>query len=139
MSSPSNFARPKVRFKRLDDLPNKGKGAPHTADEIMAAMKVLHRMVHAQAAAYGGEHSKLLPVGIAEGGLLRQVAGGDPTERLEEGVDTELEAAYRTCETLRRRLGGDKVAMDLLLTVIQRVNRALRLVQDLHEGGGPTT
>jgi len=66
MSTPSNFAAPEIKFKKLDDLPGKGKGKPHTAAEIMHAMKILHRMIHAQAEKYGGKDSKLLPAGIAE-------------------------------------------------------------------------
>lgn len=64
--TPSNFAKPEIEFKKLDDLPGKGKGKAHTAKEIMHAMKVLHQMIHAQARAYGGKDSKLLPAGIAE-------------------------------------------------------------------------
>jgi hypothetical protein len=63
----SKFAKPEIEFKKLDDLPGKGFGKPHTAAAVMAAMKVLHKMLHAQAAAYGGEDSKLLAAGIAEG------------------------------------------------------------------------
>lgn len=66
MSSPSNFAPAEIQFNKLDDLPNKGKGKPHTAADIMKAMKVLHQMIHKQAEHYGGKHSKLLPAGIAE-------------------------------------------------------------------------
>lgn len=62
--SPSDFAPTEIKFKKLDDLPKNGKA--YTPAEIMAAMKVLHKMVHAQADAYGGKRSKLLPVGIAE-------------------------------------------------------------------------
>jgi len=60
MSSPSDFAPAEIKFDKLDDLPNKGKGKPHTAAEIMKAMKVLHQMVHKQAEKYGGKDSKLL-------------------------------------------------------------------------------
>jgi len=66
MSTPSDFAAPEIEFKKLDDLPGKGKGKPYTADEIMRAMKVLHKMIHAQAKHYGGKNSKLLQAGIAE-------------------------------------------------------------------------
>lgn len=65
--SPSEFAPPEPEFaeyKKLDDLPKNGK--VHTAAEIMKAMAVLHRMVHAQAKAYGGKNSRLLAAGIAE-------------------------------------------------------------------------
>lgn len=63
MSSPSDFAKSEILFKLLDDLP---KGKPYTHDEIMDAMKILFKMVHAQSDAYGGKNSKLLPAGIAE-------------------------------------------------------------------------
>lgn len=62
-TSASFWAEPEVEFKKLDDLP---KGKPHTPDAVIKAMKALHQMVHAQAKAYGGKDSKLLPVGIAE-------------------------------------------------------------------------
>lgn len=62
-ANPFDFAEPTIKFKKLDDLPKK----PHSMADIDAAMKVLHKMVHAQAHAYGGKHGKLLPAGIAEG------------------------------------------------------------------------
>jgi hypothetical protein len=64
MSNASDWAPPEIDFDKLDDLP---KGRPHTQQEVMAALKVLFKMIHAQARAYGGKNSKLLPVGIAEG------------------------------------------------------------------------
>lgn len=66
MSAPFDFSKSKIKFKKLDDLPNKGKGKPYTPDQIMKAMAVLHKMIHKQAEYYGGEDSKLLPAGIAE-------------------------------------------------------------------------
>lgn len=62
-TSASKWADPEINFHKLDDLP---KGKPHTPDAVLKAMKALHAMVHAQARAYGGKNSKLLPVGIAE-------------------------------------------------------------------------
>ena len=59
----SKWAPAEIDFKKLDDLP---KGKPHTPDAVIKAMKALHQMIHAQAKAYGGKDSKLLPVGIAE-------------------------------------------------------------------------
>ena len=79
MSSPSNWAKPIIKFDKLDDLPKK----PYTPEEIMAAMKILYRQVHAQSEAYGGKDSKLLPVGIAES-LHRQVA------QLSESFDSKI-------------------------------------------------
>jgi coenzyme F420-reducing hydrogenase alpha subunit len=73
--NPFDFVEPEVKFKKLDDLP---KGRPHTPDEIMKAMHALHKMVHAQAAAYGGKHGKLLPVGITE-----EVSEGEQKRRQE--------------------------------------------------------
>lgn len=72
MGSPSDFAPSEIEFNKLDDLPNKGLGKPHTPEQIMAAMRVLHKMIHKQAEHYGGKDSKLLPAGIAES-LLMQV------------------------------------------------------------------
>ncbi len=66
MSSPSNFAKPEIKFDKLDDLPNKGFGKPHSVEAVMKAMRVLHKMIHQQAEHYGGKDSKLLPAGIAE-------------------------------------------------------------------------
>jgi hypothetical protein len=63
MASPSDFAPAIIKFKKLDSLP---RGTVHSSDDVMKAMVVLHRMIHAQAQAYGGKNSKLLPVGIAE-------------------------------------------------------------------------
>lgn len=60
--NPFDFAAPVIKFNKLDDLPKK----PHSIKDVQAAMKVLYKMVHAQAHAYGGKHGKLLPVGIAE-------------------------------------------------------------------------
>jgi len=60
--NPFDFAEPVVKFKKLDDLPKK----PNSTAGVDKAMKALHKMVHAQAHAYGGKHGKLLPVGIAE-------------------------------------------------------------------------
>jgi hypothetical protein len=68
MSTPSDFAEPEEEFKsykKLDDLPPRGAKL-NSKDDVMKAMAVLHRMIHAQAKAYGGKNSKLLPVGIAE-------------------------------------------------------------------------
>ena len=62
MSSPSDFAPAKIKFKKLDHLPAK----PYSPAEINSAMHVLYRQVVAQSDAYGGKFSKLLPVGIAE-------------------------------------------------------------------------
>jgi hypothetical protein len=73
MGSPSDFAPAEIEFNKLDDLPNKGNGKPHTAAEIMKAMKVLHQMVHKQAEKYGGKDSKLLAAGIAEGTLFQRI------------------------------------------------------------------
>lgn len=63
MRSPSNWAPAEIEFHKLDALPKK----PHDKKTIQQAMKVLHRMVHKQAEKYGGNDSKLLPAGIAEG------------------------------------------------------------------------
>lgn len=60
--NPFDFAEPVVKFKKLDDLPKK----PNSIADVDKAMKALHKMVHAQAHAYGGKHGKLLPVGITE-------------------------------------------------------------------------
>lgn len=122
MSSPSNWALSTIKFKKLDDLP---KGKPHTSDAIMAAMRVLHRMIHAQAIAYGGKKSKLLPVGIAETSLLSQVSQLD--EISTASVDDNLEAACMCCNRLQRHLASrdDAEGMELLLDVFNYVNSSL--------------
>jgi hypothetical protein len=66
----SFWAKAEIDFDKLDDMPKK----PYTPEDIMAALKILNKMVHLQAHAYGGKESKLLPVGIAEGSLLKQVS-----------------------------------------------------------------
>ena len=126
MSSPSNFAEPEIKFNKLDDLPGKGLGKPHTPDQIMAAMKVLHKMIHAQARAYGGKNSKLLPAGIAEGGLMKSIANAELVDVLEESVDSEMELAYRTATDLQKIL-KDKESVQLVLKLIGHINKALDL------------
>lgn len=123
--SPSDFAKPEIKFKKLDDLPNKGKGPAYSPSDIMTAMKALHKMIHAQAAAYGGPHSKLLPAGIAETSLLKSVVNGEP-ETLDEGIDNELEAAYQVATDLQKQLKDD-ADMKLVLKLIGHVNKALSL------------
>lgn len=75
-ATPSDWAEPEILFTKLDDLP---KGKPHTHDDVMRAMRALHKMVHAQAAAYGGKNSRLLPVGITEA----EVSEGEKKRRQE--------------------------------------------------------
>lgn len=123
--SPSDFAKPEIKFKKLDDLPNKGKGPAYSPSDIMIAMKALHKMIHAQAAAYGGPHSKLLPAGIAETSLLKSVVNGEP-ETLDEGIDSELEAAYQVATSLQEQLKNSD-DMKLVLKLIGHVNKALSL------------
>lgn len=125
MSSPSDWAPAEVKFKKLDDLP---KGKPNTAAQVMQAMKALHRMIHAQAKAYGGTHSKLLPVGIAETSLLKSVAQLD--EIAPANVDDSLETAYMCCNRLQRHLSAanDDEGLDLLLDILKHVNGALAKV-----------
>jgi hypothetical protein len=128
MSTPSDWAAPVIKFKKLDDLP---KGAPNTADQVMVAMRALHKMVHAQALAYGGKNSKLLPVGITEAPLLQQV-----TRQLDEvstaSVDDDMEAAYMACNRLCRRIAatGDDEALELLHIVIEQINSSLAKMQN---------
>lgn len=64
-TSASKFAAPAVKFKKLK------AGKLNTQDNVLAAMKTLHAMAQAQAKAYGGKHSKLLPVGITEAPTFR--------------------------------------------------------------------
>lgn len=121
MSSPSDFAKSEIKFDKIDDLPKGGKAA--TADQIMAAMRVLHKMIHAQAHAYGGKNSKLLPAGIAES-LLKSVANVQLDEVSMASVDDDLEAAYMCCNRLQRRI-NDEESMELLLDIIRHINSAL--------------
>ncbi len=129
MASPSDFAPPEIEFNKLDDLPNKGKGKPHTAADIMKAMAVLHKMIHAQAKHYGGKESKLLPAGIAEGSLLKQVAAYEQEHLSEDlsDLDHELEAAYTCANTLVRHFAKlhDDEGMQILLKLIGHINSAL--------------
>lgn len=122
MSSPSDWAKPVVKFKKLDDLP---KGKPSTGDQVMAAMRALFKMVHLQSDMYGGKNSKLLPVGIAEQSLLKSFQQLD--EISTASVDDELEAAYMACNRLRRRISelDDQESMDLLLDVVTHLNAGL--------------
>lgn len=124
MSSPSDFAAPEIEFKKLDDLPGKGLGKAYTPDQIMAAMKVLHKMIHAQAKAYGGKNSKLLAAGIAEGSLLQTVTSAKLTDVVEESIDDEMEAAYQTATELQKHL-TDETSMKLVLKLIKHINTAL--------------
>lgn len=128
MSTPSDFAEQPVKFKKLDDLPGKGFGKPHTAAEVMAAMKVLHQMIHAQAKAYGGKNSKLVPAGITETSLLKSVTQLD--EIATADVDENLETAYMCCNRLVRHLStkGDEDGLELVLDVIKHINSALARV-----------
>lgn len=91
----------------------------------MAAMKVLHKMIHAQAKAYGGKNSKLLPAGIAEGGLLKGITNAELVDVVEESIDIELEQAYRSLSELQKLLDNEQ-AMKLLLKIIKHVNTALK-------------
>lgn len=122
--TPSDFAKPELEFNKLDDLP---KGKPHTAADIMKAMAVLHKMIHAQAAHYGGKNSKLLPAGIAEGSLLQQVAAYEEENICEDlgTIDRELDAAYRIASALTKRLGQDEKSMLMVLELIKHINTAL--------------
>lgn len=125
MSTPSDWAAAEIEFKKLDDLP---KGKPNTGDQVMAAMRALHKMIHAQAKAYGGKNSKLLPVGIAERSLLKQVAAGEQLDEIATAsVDDNLEAAYMCCNRLQRHLAekGDDEGLDLLLDIFTHVNKGL--------------
>lgn len=127
MSSPSNFAKSEIKFDKLDDLPNKGKGKPHTSDEVMKAMAVLHKMIHAQAQHYGGKESKLLPAGIAEGSLMQQVSSFEE-EHLSEAIgklDHELDMAYKIANKLIKHFRHDEEGMKLLLALIGHINTAL--------------
>lgn len=69
MGNPFDFAKPVIKFDKIDDMPKK----PHTYETVMKALRALHKMVHAQAEHYGGKHGKLLPAQIAETTLLGQL------------------------------------------------------------------
>lgn len=124
MSSPSDFAKPEIKFKKLASLPS---DKPYSFADVMAAMKVLHKMIHAQAKAYGGKGSKLLQAGIAESALLKSIVNDDTEELLAEGIDDELDKAYAACIELQKHMDGDDKAMELLLDIIRHVNSALAL------------
>lgn len=128
MSSPSNFSKPKIRFKKLNDLP---KGRAYTGAEILAAMKVLNHMIHDQAKAYGGKESKLLPAGIAES--LIQQAMIDEAATIGDvihDVQKKLDEAYEKCNQLQTHLAknNDGEGMDMLHGVLASINSALAAV-----------
>jgi uncharacterized tellurite resistance protein B-like protein len=126
VSTPSDWAPTEVEFKKLDDLP---KGKPNTGDAVMAAMRALFKMIHAQSHAYGGKNSKLLPAGIAEKSLLKSVATAQLDEIATASVDDNLEASYMCCNRLQRHLAekGDEEGLDLLLEIFTHVNKALAI------------
>lgn len=134
--NPFDFAAPEVEFKKLDDLPGKGKGKPNTAADIMKAMAVLHKMIHAQAAAYGGKNSKLLPAGIAEGSLLQQVSAFEEEYLSEDKskIDFELEKAYKIASALVHVLAKnkDEDSLKKVLDLIAHINAAL---SEVHRKG----
>lgn len=121
MSSPHKFAKSKIKFNKIDDLPK--DGIPASQEQVMRAMSVLYKMIHAQSLAYGGKNSKLLPAGIAES-LLKSVTNVQP-EISEASIGDDLDAAYMCCDRLQRRLGGDEESVMLLLDTLVHVNRAL--------------
>jgi hypothetical protein len=86
MGNPFDFAKPVIKFNKLDDLPKK----PHTPQEVIAALKVLHKMVHAQADHYGGKHGILLPAQISEESLLSSLMNLK-NEADEAKLDAELD------------------------------------------------
>jgi hypothetical protein len=129
--NPFDFAAPEIKFNKLDDLP---KGKPNTADQVMQAMKALHKMVHAQAHAYGGTHGKLLPVGIAEQSLLKQFSMLDEDVERVDPIGSELDEAYNIAHSLVDHLAHEKddEGMQMLLKLITHINKAL----DLSKGMG---
>lgn len=87
-------------FKKLDDLP---KGRPHTYDEVMKAMGVLHKLILAQSHAYGGKHSKYIPAQVVETSLLKAVHKSlEPIH--EDETDRLLDVTHDKAEALAKHL-----------------------------------
>jgi hypothetical protein len=101
MGNPFDFAKPVIKFDKLDDLPKK----PHTPEEVIKALQVLHKMVHAQADHYGGKNGKLLPAQIAEQSILAQLVGlsGD----LQEAELDAAELVEQAAQDLVQHLGDE--------------------------------
>lgn len=87
-------------MKKLDDLPKK----PHTYDEVMKAMGVLHKLILKQSHAYGGKNSKYIPAQVVEGSLLKLVSAS--IEPISEGDETDrlLDVAHDKAEALATHL-----------------------------------
>lgn len=86
-------------FKKLDDLPKK----PHTYDEVMKAMSVLHKLVLKQSRAYGGKNSKYIPAQVVETSLLKAVhASIEPI--VEDETDRLLDVTHNKAEALAKHL-----------------------------------
>ena len=83
-------------MKKLDDLPK----IPHTYDEVMKAMGVLHKLILKQSHAYGGKNSKYIPAQVVEGSLLKLVSAS--IEPISEGdkIHGLLDIAHNDAEAL---------------------------------------
>ncbi len=84
---------------KLDDLPKK----PHTYDEVMKAMGVLHKLILKQSHAYGGKNSKYIPAQVVETSLLKSVAAAiEPIH--EDETDRLLDVTHDKAEQLAKHL-----------------------------------
>lgn len=110
---------------KLDDLP---KGKPHSYEDVMKAMAVLHKLVLKQAAAYGGKNSKYLPAHVVEGGSLLQSFEEEHFDPLYEGdeVDRLMDIVHSQAESLADHLKkmDDKVGMNKLGGMLKMLGAA---------------
>lgn len=102
-------------FNKLDDLPEK----PHSYEDVMKALAVLHKLVLKQAAAYGGKNSKYIPAHVVETSLLKSVTSSILYESDE--VQKFLELAHKSTENLADYLkkNNDKEAMGMLFSILK--------------------
>lgn len=125
---------------KLDDMP----ATPHSYDDVMKAMSLLHKLVLKQAAAYGGKNSKYIPAQVVEGegSLLQQVTerlASEDFKQIDE-IDRLLDLAHRRCEDLSDHLKGqrDKKGMDLLGSLIGLLSKAAGASNRLVKAQQPT-
>ncbi len=115
-------------MKKLDISPEK----PHTAEDVMKAMTILHKLILKQAAAYGGKNSKYIPAHVVEGSLLQSIASIDEAKDDDcDEVGRLLDLAQQRAEDLADHLGksGDKKALALLGQVLRYVGAAIHNVE----------
>jgi hypothetical protein len=129
--NPFDFAKPIIKFKKLDDDGKGKENKPYTHDEVMAALAVLHKMIHAQAEHYGGMNGKLLQAGVVEGSLLQQVSSAEFIVESGDELEDKLQEMYKAANDLLRRIAGleDRGAIQMLVKLINSITNAVQLAQ----------